>query len=234
VRKHNSPSSDLAVHDLAFHFPLPGQTDLNAAYPLFYPRNSILKRIFDVVFSSLVILTVLSWLLPILALFIKLSSRGPVFFKQERSGLHFRSFTCLKLRSMYLNDHADIAQASKNDPRITLAGKFLRKFSLDELPQFFNVFLGDMSLTGPRPHMTRHSREYSAQNSSFLTRHLVKPGITGLSQVQGFRGEINSPQMLRNRVRLDIFYIRKWSLAMEIFIILKTVKLILFGDKNAF
>jgi putative colanic acid biosynthesis UDP-glucose lipid carrier transferase len=213
---------------------IPGQKDTDLTYPVLQPGNARLKRAVDITVSLFVIVFFISWLYPFITLLIKLSSKGPVFFKQKRSGLHYRSFTCLKFRTMYLNEDANTVQASENDPRITPAGRILRKFSLDELPQFFNVLKGDMSLTGPRPHMIHHTNAYSEQVNIFLVRHLIKPGITGLSQIQGYRGEIRTNQMLRNRVRLDIFYLEKWSLGLDFLIIIKTIKLILFGDKNAY
>lgn len=225
-----SPESRIYDSNLA----LTSQASINRSYPLDETWNRQQKRFFDIVFSLLVITLVLSWLLPLLAVFIKLTSRGPVFFIQERSGLHYKSFRCIKLRTMQINDEADISQATPGDPRITLAGRFLRKFSLDELPQFFNVLKGEMSIIGPRPHMISHTFQYAAMVDHFALRHLVKPGITGLSQVEGYRGEIRCKKTLNNRVRLDVFYIRKWNFALDLHIVLKTTKLLLFGDKNAF
>lgn len=207
---------------------------LKACCPLTQQSNKILKRTFDILFSVMVMLFLLSWLLPLLALYIKLTSGGDVFFKQQRTGLHNHTFTVWKLRTMRPNSEAHVLQAKQNDTRITKAGKFLRKYSLDELPQFFNVFVGDMSIVGPRPHMLKHTEEYAAKHQLYNLRHTVKPGITGLSQVLGYRGEIQCPFSLRNRITLDIFYIKKWSLGLDIYIIAKTVKLLLIGDKNAY
>ena len=131
---------------------------------------------------------------------------------------------------MYVNNDAHLKQALENDSRITSAGKFLRKFSLDELPQFFNVIYGDMSIIGPRPHMIIHTETYSEIVDDYMNRLCVKPGITGLSQVMGYRGEIKNKMMITNRVRLDIFYIKKWSVVLDIKITIKTIRLILFGD----
>jgi putative colanic acid biosysnthesis UDP-glucose lipid carrier transferase len=193
-------------------------------------RNQILKRSIDILISLLVIFTILSWFLPLIALLIKLTSKGPVFFIQIRTGKNNKPFPCIKLRSMRINREADLQQAVENDPRITLPGKFLRKFSLDELPQFINVLSGDMSIIGPRPHMLHHTESYSKQVSGYMNRLTVKPGITGLSQVQGYRGEIKNQRMIANRVRLDLFYIQKWSPLLDMSVAAKTVRLMVFGQ----
>src|SRR5438552_1005849 len=157
--------------------------------PLDQINNRFKKRLFDVIFSSLVIILILSWLTPILAILIKLESRGPVFFKQKRSGRDNEPFWCLKFRSMRVNNYKEELQATKDDPRITRIGAFIRKTSLDEMPQFFNVFTGNMSVSGPRPHMLAHTQQYSIVIDKFMVRHLLKPGITGWAQVNGYRGE---------------------------------------------
>ncbi len=203
-------------------------------FPLDNNLDKFIKRAFDVLFSSVIIVLFLSWTIPLFALLIKLTSRGPIFFKQQRTGMNNEPFWCWKLRSMYVNNEAHVEQVIVNDPRITSFGKFLRKFSLDEIPQFFNVFIGNMSIVGPRPHMISHSEKYSKIVDRYMVRHFVKPGITGLSQVKGYRGEIQNERMIRNRVRLDIFYLEKWRFALDAAIILKTTKLMLFGDKNAY
>lgn len=195
--------------------------------------NKFFKRAFDIFFSFLVIVLILSWLIPILAILIKLDSRGPVFFRQKRSGLNNREFWCLKLRSMYENDEAHIKQASAGDPRITTVGKFLRKFNLDELPQFFNVFIGDMSVVGPRPHMLKHTEEYSRLIEKYMLRHFIKPGITGLSQAVGLRGETKDAALMRRRIKTDMYYIENWSFLLDIRIILLTILNIFRGDKYA-
>ena len=156
--------------------------------PLDITANKIIKRAFDFIFSTLIIVGILSWLIPILALIIKLESKGPVFFKQRRNGLNYHEFDCFKFRSMTLNEIADLEQVSKNDPRITRSGRFIRKTSIDELPQFFNVFLGDMSVVGPRPHMVSHTEMYAKRVDKFMVRHFIKPGITGLAQTNGYSG----------------------------------------------
>jgi len=185
--------------------------------------NMSLKRCFDVAFSFFICCFLLSWLIPLLAILIKLNSKGPVFFKQERSGLNNEDFFCLKLRTMYVNQESDTKQASLNDHRITSLGLFLRKFNLDELPQFINVLLGEMSVVGPRPHMLKHTEEYSMLFNDYLVRHTIKPGITGLSQVNGLRGETIDPMKMKKRVKMDIYYIENWTFFMDIKIIIKSV-----------
>lgn len=191
--------------------------------PLDDPYNSSLKRIFDVVFSSLIMVLVFSWLFPILAIAIKLSSKGPVFFVQKRTGLDNKEFNCYKFRSMRQNALADLKQATQNDPRITKMGAFMRRTSLDEVPQFINVLKGEMSIVGPRPHMLKHTVEYSKIVGNFMNRHAIKPGITGLAQIKGYRGEIDDLSLLQNRVRLDRFYVNNWTLIFDIKIVLLTV-----------
>lgn len=197
--------------------------------PLEKPFNAAVKRTADIILSLLVMILVLSWFMPLISLLIKLTSKGPVFFIQARSGKDNKTFNCIKFRSMYVNEDAHSQQAVANDPRITLPGKFLRKFSLDELPQFFNVLVGDMSVIGPRPHMTYHTESYSQVVNVYMNRLDVKPGITGLAQVMGYRGEIKNTAMIANRVKLDIFYIRNWSVGLDLFIAFKTIRLIIFG-----
>jgi putative colanic acid biosynthesis UDP-glucose lipid carrier transferase len=202
--------------------------------PLDKEINTRLKHFFDVVFSLFVILTVLSWLTPILGLLIKLESRGPVFFKQRRNGLNYKEFYCYKFRSMRLNSEADLEQVQKNDPRVTKFGKILRKFSLDELPQFFNVVLGDMSVVGPRPHMVSHTEMYAKSVDKFMVRHFIKPGITGLAQINGCRGEVENEKDIVNRVKFDIFYIENWSILLDLRIIYKTVINVISGEEKAY
>ena len=189
---------------------------------------------FDLCFSFLVIIFILSWLYPIIATLIKLSSKGPVLFKQLRSGVNNEEFLCYKFRSMTLSSNADTKQATKGDSRVTTIGYFLRKTSLDEFPQFFNVFMGNMSIVGPRPHMILHTSEYSALIKKYMVRQLVKPGITGIAQVRGYRGETKELEDMEGRVRLDVWYIENWSLALDINIILKTIWNIFKGDEKAF
>jgi len=197
------------------------------------PVAAFAKRIFDVVFSSFVIVFVLSWLTPIIAVFIKLESKGPVFFKQGRPGIDESEFLCYKFRSMGVNRTSE-AMAVKNDMRVTKTGKFLRKTSLDELPQFINVFKGEMSVVGPRPQIWFHNNEYKKRINNFSVRLYVKPGITGLAQVSGYRGEINTDAEMQNRIRYDVFYIKQWSMLFDIRIIIQTVVNIFMGEEKAY
>ena len=196
--------------------------------------NKIIKRIFDLIFSLLIIVGLLSWLTPIVALFIKLESNGPLFFVQKRNGLNFKEFNCYKFRSMDLNDQADLQQVSRDDIRVTKFGKLMRKTSMDELPQFFNVLLGEMSVVGPRPHMVSHTNIYAQKIDKFMVRHFIKPGITGLAQTKGFRGEVETDADIINRVKYDIFYIENWSILLDVKIILITIFNTLKGDKKAY
>ena len=192
-----------------------------------------IKRAFDIVFSLLVIILLLSWLIPILAILIKLESKGPVFFKQGRPGLDEQEFFCYKFRSMQVNGFTE-KEASKNDPRVTKMGKFMRKTSIDELPQFFNVLLGDMSVVGPRPHLWSQNKAYANRIKKYMVRHYVKPGVTGLAQVKGFRGEIETDDDMINRIKFDVFYIENWSIVMDIKIIIQTVVNIFKGEEKAY
>lgn len=192
-----------------------------------------IKRGFDVVFSLIIIIFLLSWLIPVIALLIKLESKGPVFFKQGRPGLDENEFFCYKFRSMQVNETTE-KEASKNDPRVTKMGRFMRKTSIDELPQFFNVLLGDMSVVGPRPHLWSQNKSYASKVKKYMVRHYVKPGITGLAQVKGFRGEIETDEDMINRIKFDVFYIENWSLVMDIKIILQTVINIFKGEDKAY
>ena len=201
--------------------------------PLDQIDNRFKKRLFDVVFSSLVIVLILSWLTPILALLIKMESKGPVFYRQKRSGRDNIDFWCLKFRSMRVNSE-EAKQATKGDPRITRVGAFLRKTSLDEIPQFFNVFMGDMSVVGPRPHMLAHTLQYSSQIDKFMVRHLLKPGITGWAQVSGYRGETENPELMKKRVEHDLWYMENWSLMLDVRIVFLTIINMFKGEKNAY
>jgi putative colanic acid biosynthesis UDP-glucose lipid carrier transferase len=202
--------------------------------PLEEMRNRFKKRAFDVVFSMLVIVFVLSWLYPLIAILIKSQSKGPILFKQLRSGRNDVPFLCLKFRSMTVNDESDKTQATKGDARITPIGRFLRRTSLDEMPQFFNVLLGHMSVVGPRPHMLRHTEEYKAIISKFMVRHFLKPGITGWAQVNGFRGETKEDGDMENRVKYDIYYLENWTAALDVKIIFMTIINALRGEDNAY
>ena len=196
--------------------------------------NKVVKRVFDLLFSVIIIFGVLFWLIPILAIIIKWESKGPLFFVQKRNGLNYKEFNCYKFRSMELNDQADLHQVSKNDIRVTKTGRFIRKTSIDELPQFFNVLLGQMSVVGPRPHMVSHAKMYALKIDKFMVRHFVKPGITGLAQTKGFRGEVETDEDIINRVKFDIFYMENWSILLDIKIIFITIYNTLRGDKKAY
>jgi putative colanic acid biosynthesis UDP-glucose lipid carrier transferase len=211
-----------------FHVIKPRNEPLQNAY------NRLAKRVFDVIFSSLVIVLILSWLYPLIAFLIKRQSKGPVLFKQLRTGKKNEPFWCYKFRSMYINIGDESQQAKKDDSRITPIGKFLRRTSLDEMPQFFNVLMGTMSVVGPRPHMIKHTTDYNGHINNFMVRHFVKPGITGLAQVSGLRGETKKVSDMKRRVTTDIMYVQRWSLVTDIKICLITVLVTLKGDENAF
>lgn len=202
--------------------------------PLEDTGNRLKKRLFDVVFSALIIVFLLSWLIPLIALLVKLDSKGPVFFRQLRSGKNNQPFMCIKFRSLRVNDEANVKQVTRNDNRITRLGRIMRKTNIDELPQFFNVFMGDMSVVGPRPHMLKHTEDFSHLYKQYMIRHFVKPGLTGWAQVNGFRGEITDNKLLQKRIEYDIWYMENWTLSLDLRIILLTAFLSIRGDKNAF
>ncbi|MDB4178675.1 exopolysaccharide biosynthesis polyprenyl glycosylphosphotransferase [Flavobacteriaceae bacterium] len=202
--------------------------------PLDDPLSALLKRAFDIVFSLAVIILILSWLTPLIALVIKVESKGPVFFTQLRNGYNFKSFRCFKFRSMVKNLKADIEQVTRGDERITIFGQLLRKTSMDEMPQFFNVLKGDMSVVGPRPHMLSHTDMYAKKIDKFMVRHFVKPGITGLAQVSGYRGEVESDKDIIGRVQHDIFYIENWSFFLDLKIIFQTLFNSIRGEEKAY
>ncbi|MDO7137086.1 undecaprenyl-phosphate glucose phosphotransferase [Algibacter lectus] len=202
--------------------------------PIQEPVSKFVKRVFDILFASCIIVFVLSWLTPIIAILIKLESKGPVFFKQSRNGFNYNEFDCYKFRSMTPNEDAHLHQATKGDMRITKMGAFIRKTSIDELPQFFNVLFGDMSVVGPRPHMVSHTNLYARKVDKFMVRHFVKPGITGLAQVSGMRGEIEEDKDIINRVKYDIFYIENWSLLLDIKIVIQTFVNAIKGEEKAY
>lgn len=196
--------------------------------------NQYLKRTFDFCFSLLIIILILSWLVPIISFFILIDSKGPIFFVQKRSGLNNKPFNCLKFRTMRVNDHAHLLQATKNDLRITKTGAFMRKTSLDELPQFLNVLWGTMSVVGPRPHMLKHTEEYSQKVDRFMVRHTVKPGITGLSQIMGYRGETKELYQMKMRARVDRFYIENWSFYLDLKVMSFTLISMFKKDENVY
>lgn len=224
--------SDFFLYDLAY---IQTQPVLNQArYPLDYYSNFLMKRAFDIIFSILVLIVFCSWMCPIIALFIKMTSKGPVFFLQKRYGFHEEVFNCIKFRTMVVNNESTTKTTSENDSRITSIGKFLRKTSLDELPQFINVLKGQMSVVGPRPHMLAVDNYYKPKIGRYSLRSMVSPGITGLAQVNGLRGDFGDVEVeMKKRVLADAFYVRNWSFVLDLVIILKTVLLVIGGDKNA-
>ena len=197
-------------------------------------RNQFLKRCFDLLFASLFGVLVLSWLIPIVGIIIKLDSKGPMFFVQQRNGMGNVPFGCIKFRTMIPNKESDEKQATKDDPRITRVGNFLRKSSIDELPQFINVLIGDMSLIGPRPHPIKLNEKFSASIKNLMSRHYVKPGVSGLAQCMGYRGETKDLADMENRVRLDRYYIENWTFWLDIKIIFLTVVSLIRGSDKAF
>lgn len=202
-------------------------------FPLDLKFNQITKKIFDFIFAILVCIFILSWLFPIIALLIYFDSKGAILFIQKRNGLNGNEFGCYKFRTMVQSDDNSIKATERNDPRVTRVGKFLRKTSLDELPQFFNVLKGDMSIVGPRPHMISQDQYYRDIIIRYNIRHYVKPGITGLSQVKGYRGAIDSDDDMEKRIRTDVYYVRNWSFLLDIQIVYLTILLVIKGDENA-
>ncbi len=197
-------------------------------------ENRIKKRLVDLFISSMVIIFILSWLVPIIGLIIKIQSPGPIFFKQPRSGRNNKSFGCYKFRSMVVNKDSGKKQATKGDKRVTPIGAFLRKTNLDEFPQFINVFLGQMSVVGPRPHMLSHTEHYSQLIQHYMVRQFVKPGITGWAQVNGYRGETKEPELMAKRVEFDIEYMSNWSAMLDFKIVCMTAINMIKGEKNAY
>lgn len=202
--------------------------------PLQAAYNRALKRSFDVVFSLCVLMTIYPLLYVIVGSLIKLTSRGPVLFKQKRTGLYGQVFECYKFRTMRVNAEADKLQAAKDDPRKTRIGNFLRRTNLDEFPQFINVLKGEMSVVGPRPHMLKHTEQYSALIDKYMVRHLVKPGVTGWAQVTGYRGETKTLEQMEGRVKRDVWYIENWSFFLDLKIIVVTILNMSKGEKNAY
>ena len=237
IRFRVIPSADsfipvVKTTDLTFHGAVPVSRLRHE--PMDRKANRLLKRSFDIVFSFLVITCIFSWLFPILAIMIKLSSKGPVFFKQTRLGERKKKFTCYKFRSMRMNAEADSKQATRNDPRITKVGAFLRKSNLDEMPQFFNVLLGQMSVVGPRPHPLKLNDQFRDIIDKYMVRHFVRPGITGWAQVNGFRGETRTPELMEKRVDLDVWYLENWSFVLDLKIVVKTVTNMFQKDEMAY
>lgn len=202
--------------------------------PLQHFSNRFVKRSFDILFSALVLLTIFPIIYIILGSIIKITSPGPIFFKQKRTGIKGKEFYCYKFRSMRLNEQANSLQAVKGDPRVTKVGAFMRKTSLDEFPQFLNVLMNDMSIVGPRPHMLQHTELYSSIIDKFMVRHLVKPGITGWAQVSGWRGETKTVEEMEERVKRDVWYLENWTFFLDLKIIFLTIANAIRGEKEAY
>lgn len=202
--------------------------------PLHKFGNRVAKRLFDIVFSGLFLVTVFPFLYIILGAIIKITSPGPIFFKQKRTGENGCDFFCYKFRSMHVNKEADTVQATKGDARISKIGAFMRKTNLDEMPQFINVFIGNMSIVGPRPHMLKHTEMYSKLIDKYMLRHWCKPGITGWAQVTGFRGETQKLEEMEGRVKRDVWYIENWSFWLDLHIIFLTVWNMIKGEEKAY
>ncbi len=229
------PDFEGTLHeDVNVHYHSRGPILTVRRHPLALRPNQIVKRMFDLAFSGFVIVTVFPFIMPLLALIIKLDSPGPVFFKQLRPGKRNKLFPCYKLRTMRTDLSGTEVQATKGDARVTRVGSFLRKTSLDELPQFFNVWLGHMSVVGPRPNMSSQLEEYSKSISTYAQRHAVTPGITGYAQVNGYRGETRAEGSMEKRVEYDLKYVENWSLLLDVKIIGKTVWNMVAGEKNAY
>ncbi|MBS1741509.1 MAG: undecaprenyl-phosphate glucose phosphotransferase [Bacteroidetes bacterium] len=230
------------VPNLAYFFSKPVIVDYIRDLPILSLRsepledvgNRLKKRILDVTVSFLVCIFILSWLIPILGLLIIIESRGPIFFSQKRTGKNGQEFNCLKFRSMKPNKDSDTKQATKGDMRVTRIGRFIRKTSLDEFPQFLNVLKGEMSLVGPRPHMVKHTTDYSKIVDQYMIRHFLKPGITGWAQINGFRGEITDPKQIKMRVTNDLWYLENWNIWLDLRIMFLTVYNVFKGEKNAY
>lgn len=214
---------------------LMNETEIYTTYenPLQSPVNRVVKRLFDVVVSFMVLLGLLL-MLPVIFICIRVQSPGPLFFKQKRTGLDGKNFYCYKFRSMHVNKDADLVQATKDDPRKFPFGNFMRKANIDELPQFWNVLKGEMSVVGPRPHMLAHTEQYSKLIDKYMVRHFVKPGVTGWAQVTGFRGETKELWQMEGRVKRDIWYMEHWSFWLDLRIIWMTARSIFIHDENAY
>ena len=197
-------------------------------------RRNIGKRVLDVTVSLIVVIFILPWMFALIGILIKLESKGPILFKQLRSGSRNKPFWCFKFRTMFLNDQSDLIQATRGDKRITKIGSFLRKSSIDEFPQFINVLKGDMSLVGPRPHMPKLDEIYAPQIDKYSKRLAVKQGLTGWAQVNGFRGETNDLMFMQKRIEHDLWYVENWSIWLDIKIICRTLFLIFREDQYAY
>ena len=235
VRFYSVPNVRNYLHN-RMYFNMIGDVPYLSFYrePLTIPFNKAIKRLFDIVFSLAFICTLFPIILIIVAIITKITMPGPIFFCQKRNGLNDKEFYCIKFRSMKVNAEADTLQATKDDPRKTKWGDIMRKTNIDELPQFLNVLIGQMSVVGPRPHMLKHTEEYSKLIDKYMVRHFIKPGITGWSQVTGFRGETKELSQMEGRVKGDIWYIEHWSFGLDLYIIYKTLANAIKGDKEAY
>ena len=202
-------------------------------YPLKNPINRLIKRTFDLLVSTVMLVLSPLVIIPV-AIGIKMSSPGPIFFVQKRTGYRGKAFNCYKFRTMRVNADSDTRQASKDDPRVTRFGNFLRRTSIDELPQFYNVWLGDMSIVGPRPHMVAQTEMYSELIDKYMLRHTIKPGITGWAQTHGFRGQTEELWQMEKRVELDVWYAENWTFFLDLKIIFNTILNALKGEDNAY
>ena len=211
---------------------------MSTNFPIFHPlnlrKNRFMKRLVDILFSLTFLCLVFPFILILVLVMTTVTMPGRIFFVQKRTGLNGKIFKCIKFRSMRVNSESHHKQATYGDRRITKWGFFMRKTNIDETPQFINVLLGDMSIVGPRPHMVKHTDEYSEVVEGYMQRHFVKPGVTGLSQIKGYRGEITKLSDIRNRVRLDVFYIKHWSLRMDMSIIIRTFFKCFGNDRKAY
>ena len=201
--------------------------------PLENPANKALKRLFDIILSIVALICCLP-LLPFIIAIMLIQSPGPIFFRQKRTGVNGKDFMCYKFRSMHVNKEADTAQATEHDPRKYPFGNLMRKYNIDELPQFWNVLIGNMSVVGPRPHMLYHTDKYKQQIGNYMVRHFVKPGITGWAQVTGFRGETRELWQMEERVKRDIWYIEHWSIWLDLRIVWMTLKSVVIHDAKAY
>ena len=204
--------------------------------PLHDTTNVIVKRLLDVLISVLVIVGILSWLTPLLYIIIKLESKGPLIYAHKRNGVNYREFTCYKFRSLREEGNRNRLHVSEEDERVTKVGRFLRRTSIDEIPQFINVLKGDMSVVGPRPHIPRYTEAYAQKTNKyqFVFRHSVRPGITGLAQIKGYRGEIKSDEDIINRIKYDVYYIENWSTLMDVKIMFSTLVILIKGHEKAY
>ena len=232
---HGVPNVCKGFPQRIWHSMIGNMPILNLRYePLSKVENRFLKRLFDIMLSGIFLVTIFPVIYLIVGTIIKLTSPGPIFFKQMRTGLNGREFKCYKFRSMRVNDEADKKQATADDPRKTKFGNFLRRSNIDELPQFINVFKGEMSIVGPRPHMLAHTETYARLIDKYMVRHFIKPGVTGWAQTHGFRGETKELSQMEGRVQSDIWYMEHWTLLLDLYIIYKTIANVIVGEKNAY